>query len=71
MRIRKGHKVEDYHIELEFQDAERLQRYCSEADMKYSSVIRHSLRRFLDAEEKKQNTDNQLVEEETVQSVKK
>jgi hypothetical protein len=66
MRIRNGDKVYDYHVELDFQDGQRLRKFCEESDMKYSSVIRRSLRKFLDAEEKRK-----LAEEETVQSVKK
>jgi hypothetical protein len=45
-RMRKEYKVYDYHVELDFQDGQRLQRFCAEADMKYSSVFRSSLRKF-------------------------
>ena len=60
MRIRKEHKVADYHIELDFQDAERLKKFCAEADMKFSSVFRRSLRKFLDTEEQKLHNEKQL-----------
>ena len=42
----------DFHIEIEAQECDRLKNYCKDADMKYSSVFRRSLRQFLDAEEK-------------------
>jgi hypothetical protein len=60
MRIRKGYKVADYHIELDYQDAERLKKFCAEADMKFSSVFRRSLRKFLDVEEQKLPNNKQL-----------
>jgi hypothetical protein len=62
-RIRKGYKVYDYHVELDFQDGQRLQRFCAEADMKYSSVFRRSLRKFLDVEEQKLQNEKQLFGE--------
>ena len=43
----------EFKIELEKQDAERLDNYCVESDMKYTSVFRRSLRRFLEFEEQK------------------
>lgn len=62
MRLRNGTKVADYHIELEFQDAERLKKFCVEADMKFSSVFRRSLRKFLDFEEQKLQERNNCLE---------
>jgi len=62
MRQRHGLKVADYHIELEFQDAERLKKFCAEADMKLSSVFRRSLRKFLDIEEQRlKNQSNSIL----------
>jgi len=43
-----------------------LKKFCAETDMKFSSVFRRSLRKFLDVEEQKK-----LAEEGTIQSVKK
>ena len=51
-------KFRDFHIEIEAQECERLKNFCKDADMKYSSVFRRSLRHFLDAEEKKKNKGN-------------
>lgn len=57
-KIKTRKQFRDFHIELEMQEFERLNNYCKDADMKYSSVFRRSLRQFLDAEEKKKNTVN-------------
>jgi hypothetical protein len=43
----------EFKIELEKQDADRLYHYCTESDMKYTSVFRRSLRKFLEFEEQK------------------
>ena len=57
-KIKSRKQFRDFHIELEKHEYERLNTFCKDADMKYSSVFRRSLRQFLDAEEKKQNTGN-------------
>ncbi len=61
MRIRKEHKVADYHIELDYQDSERLRKFCAKAEMKFSSVFRRSLRKFLAAEELKLHKKSKCV----------
>lgn len=57
-KIKTRKQFRDFHIELEKNEYERLNNYCKDADMKYSSVFRRSLRQFLDAEEKKQQAGN-------------
>ena len=57
-KIKTRKQFRDFHIELEKNEYERLNNYCKDADMKYASVFRRSLRQFLDAEEKKKNTVN-------------
>ena len=57
-KIKSRKQFRDFHIELEMQEFERLNNYCKDADMKYASVFRRSLRQFLDAEEKKKSTGN-------------
>jgi hypothetical protein len=56
--IKDKKQFRDFHIEIEAQECDRLKNYCKDADMKYSSVFRRSLRQFLDAEEKKQYPEN-------------
>ena len=57
-KIKSRKQFRDFHIELEKHEYDRLNNYCLYTDMKYSSVFRRSLRQFLDAEEKKQKTEN-------------
>ena len=46
-------EYQDFHIEIENSDAQRLQGYCSETDYKYTAVFRRSIRQYLDLEEQK------------------
>jgi hypothetical protein len=57
-KIKTRKQFRDFHIELEKYEYERLNNYCLNSDMKYSSVFRRSLRQFLDSEERKQNNEN-------------
>ena len=57
-QIKDKKQFRDFHIEIEAHECDRLKNYCKDADMKYSSVFRRSLRQFLDAEEKKQDNEN-------------
>jgi hypothetical protein len=49
----------DFHVEIEKSVAQRLYQHCEKMDDKVTSVIRRSLRLYLEAEEQK-NQLNQL-----------
>jgi hypothetical protein len=56
--IKRKKEYQDFHIEIEKDDAIRLLRYCELTDYKFTSVFRRSMRQFLDSEEKRLSIEN-------------
>jgi len=52
-KIKQKKVYREFKIELEKQDADRLYNYSTESDMKFTSVFRRSLRKFLEFEGQK------------------
>ena len=58
-KLKEKKQYHDFHIEIEKSVAQRLYQHCEKMDDKVTSVIRRSLKLYLDSEDQK-NQINQL-----------